>query len=121
MNDANPIGSGVPPQIPPTAPTRPKPPTLGDDPTERVPITNPSAAIEAILPQPRRLMYALRQPGAGGLIAGRLFGAVLGSLWSAGLAASTHGIKSKRFVQGAGEWFCDGDFTLGYFAASMAA
>jgi len=53
---------------------------LGDDPAERVPVTNPIAAVEAILRQPRRLMYSLRQPGAGGLIAGMLFVAVVCSL-----------------------------------------
>ncbi|MSU57556.1 MAG: hypothetical protein EXS35_05155 [Pedosphaera sp.] len=67
----------VPPQIPPPG-YGPRP--LGDDPAERVPITNPIAAIEAILRQPRRLMYSLRQPGAGGLIAGMLFVAVVCSL-----------------------------------------
>lgn len=80
MNDIPPISSNIPPQIPlppgPTRPPRPTCPTLGEDPAERVPITNPVAAIEAILRQPRRLMYALRQPGAGGLIAGMLFVAV---------------------------------------------
>jgi hypothetical protein len=41
---------------------------LGDNPEERAPITSPIAAIEAILRQPRRVMYQLRQPGAGGLM-----------------------------------------------------
>lgn len=81
MNDTNPVGSNVPPLIPPpAAPSYPSRPALGDDPAERVPVTNPIAAIEAILRQPRRLMYSLRQPGAGGLIAGILFVAVACSL-----------------------------------------
>lgn len=84
MNDTNPPGSGVPPQIPlPPSPTRPTSqtgPTLGEDPSERLPVSNPVAAIEAILRQPRRLMYSLRQPGAGGLIAGMLCVAVVCSL-----------------------------------------
>ena len=41
---------------------------LGEDPEERAPITSPVTAIEAILRQPRRVMYQLRQPGAGALI-----------------------------------------------------
>jgi hypothetical protein len=41
---------------------------LGDDPEERAPITSPVTAIEAILRQPRRVMYQLRQPGAGPLM-----------------------------------------------------
>lgn len=72
----------MPPQIPPATPAS-SPyarPALGDDPAERVPVTNPIAAIEAILRQPRRLMYSLRQPGAGGLIFGMLFTAIVCSL-----------------------------------------
>ena len=77
MNDINPIGSGVPPQIPPGATANASArPALGDDPAARVPVTNPIAAVEAILRHPRRLMYSLRQPGAGGLIAGMLIAAV---------------------------------------------
>ena len=77
MNESNP----TPPQIPPISPAQPVPiarplplaPPLvsrasGDDPEERVPITNPITAIEAILRQPRRVMYQLRQPGAGALM-----------------------------------------------------
>lgn len=72
----------IPPQIPPSPPPPPRynQPPLGEDPSERVPVTNPIAAIEAILRQPRRLMYSLRQPGAGGLIAGMLIAAVVCSL-----------------------------------------
>jgi hypothetical protein len=66
-------------------------PALGDDPAERVPVGNPIAAIEAILRQPRRLMYSLRQPGAGGLIAGMLFVAVVCSLIYGAVAGSFSG------------------------------
>lgn len=77
MNESNPTPPQVPPQIPPNAPppppfTSPVPPivsrNLGDDPEERAPITSPITAIEAILRQPRRVMYQLRQPGAGALM-----------------------------------------------------
>lgn len=54
------------PPIPPVSSYAPKP--LGENPEERVPITSPIQAIEAILRQPRRVMYQLRQPGAGPLI-----------------------------------------------------
>lgn len=73
MNDINPVGP-VPPPIPPGANPRP---ALGDDPAERVPVTGPISAIEAILRQPRRLIYALRQPKAGSLVAGMLSIALL--------------------------------------------
>lgn len=70
MNEQNPVPP-VPPRIPRpgTEPLR----TPGDDPAERVPITNAFAAIEALLRQPLRLLYQLRQPGAGRLIAQMLF------------------------------------------------
>ncbi|HUE35962.1 MAG TPA: hypothetical protein VMO20_01125, partial [Candidatus Acidoferrum sp.] len=59
--------SSVPPLIPP--PGAPPPRTPGDDPSERAPIPHAFAAIEALLRQPLRLLYQLRQPGAGRLIA----------------------------------------------------
>jgi hypothetical protein len=73
MNESNPTPPQFPPQIPPNAPpVPPLPPlssrALGDDPEERVPITSPITAIEAILRQPRRVMFQLRQPRAGPLM-----------------------------------------------------
>src|SRR4051812_624700 len=69
MNEMNPNPLQVPPQIPPVAPQYPSGPRpLGENPEEQAPITSPIAAIEAILRQPRRLMYQLRQPGAGPLM-----------------------------------------------------
>jgi len=79
MNDTNsppPIPPQLPLSIPPASGARP----LGDDPSERVPITNVLDAIESILRQPRRLMFQLCQPGAGKLIAGMLFASVVCSL-----------------------------------------
>jgi len=112
MNDINPVGSGVPPQIPPTtAPTRPAHPALGEDPAERVPITNPIAAIEAILRQPRRLMYSLRQPGAGGLITGMLFVAVLCGL--------TYGVVVGSFSGHEQWWAAPVKLTVGLLVSML--
>ena len=66
--------SQFPPNIPPT------PPQLGDDPAERVAITGVVSAIESLLRQPRRVMFQLREPGAGEVIAALVFIAVLCSL-----------------------------------------
>jgi hypothetical protein len=80
MSNFNPTISNAPPVItgtlPPVLGTLP----LGGDPDEREPIRNPVAAIEAILRQPRRLMFQLRQPGCGKLILSMLFLALLCSL-----------------------------------------
>src|SRR5208282_473139 len=67
MNDPNSLASPIPPVIPPA------PGQLGDDPSERAPIPNAIVAIEAILRRPRRVMFQLRQPDAGRLIAAMIF------------------------------------------------
>jgi hypothetical protein len=74
MNEMNPAAT-VPPPIPQY--TNPRLVPLGEDPAEREPISNPAAAFEAILRQPRRVMYQLRQPGASKLSFAMLFLAVL--------------------------------------------
>lgn len=89
--------SAVPPQIP-VIQSPPIRLALGEHPDERQPIPNAIVAIEAVLRQPRRVLFQLRQPGAGGLLAGMFFvslvcsliyGAVVGSfsmgtqLWAA--------------------------------------
>jgi hypothetical protein len=78
MNEQNP----VPPQIPPVIPSILSSGVrqLGDDPLERVAIPNIIAAIEALLRHPRRMMFQLRQPGAGKLIAAMLFISIMCSL-----------------------------------------
>lgn len=53
---------------------------LGSKAEERESIRNPVTAIEAILRQPRRVMYQLRQPGAGGLLGAMLLVVVVCSL-----------------------------------------
>jgi hypothetical protein len=67
MNESNPIPPQIPPAIPPLPPSYGSPP-LGESPEERSPITNAIALVEAILRQPRRVIYQLRQPGAGKII-----------------------------------------------------
>jgi len=77
MNDLNPTAGA----IPPTLPSNPQPAgALGDDPGEREPIKHPFAAIEAMLRQPRRVMYQLRQPGSGRLTLAMLLVAIICSL-----------------------------------------
>ncbi len=79
MNDTTPVPPVIPPQIPPVAGSN-EPRPLGDDSSERLPITNVVAAIDAILRHPRRIMFQLYQPGAGKLIAMMVLVAVACSL-----------------------------------------
>ncbi len=95
MNPTAPTPSPVPPPI-----ASPAPLPLGAHPDDQVPIPSGVAAVEAILRQPRRVLYQLRQPGAGRLILAMLavslvcslvYGVVIGSfsggtqLWAAPL------------------------------------
>ena len=86
MNDQN----AIPPQIPQpgAAPMIANRRLLGEDPAERVPISHVFGAIEALLRQPRRLLFQLRQPGAGKLIAAMVAVAIFCSLIY-GLVAGT--------------------------------
>jgi len=81
MDNPNPSSSPAPPAIPSLPPVYPpvsRPP--GENPEERIPISNAVAAVEAILRQPRRVLYQLRQPGATRLIITLLFVSLLCSL-----------------------------------------
>ena len=68
MNETTENTGAVPPRIPPPYPPVPGRQPLGENPEEREPIPNLVGVIEAILRQPRRVMYQLRQPGCGRLI-----------------------------------------------------
>ena len=68
----------VPPQLPPTIASRAVP--LGENPEEREPVANPMTAIEALLRQPRRILYQLRQPGGGRLVGAMLLVTILCSV-----------------------------------------
>ena len=72
MNNITPTPSPLPPQIPPTGIAVPGLAPLGENPQEREPLQNFVATIEAILRQPRRVIYQLRQPGSGRVILGML-------------------------------------------------
>lgn len=81
MNEMNPAIPPLPPQLSPAGLALP--PTLlplGENPDDREPVPNTVTAIESILRKPRRIMYQLRQGGAGKLIASMLAVAVVCSL-----------------------------------------
>jgi hypothetical protein len=77
----------------------------GDDPTERAPIPHVFAAIEALLRQPRRVRFQLRQPGAGKLILQMLFVAFF--------CAAVYGVVAGTFSGGAQLWAAPVKIALG--------
>ncbi len=120
MNENNPVPPIIPPKdaaqkladqinTPPPTPT-PSAKALGDDPAERVPITNAFAAIEALLRQPRRLLFQLRQPGAGKLIAQMLFVAFV--------CAAVYGVVAGTFSGGDQMWIAPVKIAVGLFISA---
>jgi hypothetical protein len=115
MNDQNPVPPVIPPkdaaQTPPaTPPLASSARKLGDDPAERVPITNAFTAIEALLRQPRRLLFQLRQPGAGGLIAQMFFVAFI--------CAAVYGVVAGTFSGGTQLWAAPVKIACGLFISA---
>jgi len=95
MDDIN----SVPPRIPSHHGSRqfsPQAEPLGANPEELETIGSPMAALEAILRQPRRVMYQVRQPNSGRLILGMAIVAVLCSL--------VYGVVVGTFSNGAQLW-----------------
>lgn len=113
MNEPNPNLPPYPPQsaapLPPPPIAGPRP--LGDDPAEREPIPNVIVAIEALLRQPRRLMFQLRQPGAGKLIAGMLFVAIF--------CSAIYGVIVGSFSGGDQWWAAPVKVTCGLLISTL--
>jgi hypothetical protein len=110
MNDQNPVPPQIPPQIPPVIPAADAW-QLGGDPTERVAITNAVAAIDAILRHPRRVMFQLRQPGAGRLIGLMLLVSVVCSL--------IYGVVVGTFSGGAQLWIAPAKIAVGLMISAV--
>jgi len=84
---------------------------LGDDPAERDPITGALAAFEAILRQPRRVMFQLRQPGVGGLIGAMLLVAFVCSV--------VYGVVVGTFSGGTQLWAAPAKITVGLLLSAL--
>jgi hypothetical protein len=110
MNDQNPVPPQIPPQIPPIVTSSGSRP-LGDDPSERAAITNAIVMIDAILRHPRRLMFQLRQPGAGKLI-------VLMLLVSA-VCSLIYGVVVGTFSGGQQLWIAPTKIALGLMISAL--
>jgi hypothetical protein len=119
MNENNPVPPVIPPKdaaqqlVDSLAAAPPFPGAvrkLGDDPAERVPITNAFAAIESLLRHPRRLLFQLRQPGAGRLIAQMFFIAFL--------CAAVYGVVAGTFSGGLQLWAAPAKIACGLFISA---
>ena len=111
MNEPNnppPVPPAAPPVIPPEFNRYSQ---LGDDPAERVAIPNFIAAVECVLRHPRRVMYQLREPGAGRLIAALLFITVVCSV--------TYGLVAGSFSGGPQWWAAPVKITGGLLVSAL--
>jgi hypothetical protein len=111
MNNIDPVPGGTPPPIPPASTGFPGLQKLGENPEERERIPNPVVAIEAILRQPRRVMYQLRQPGSGGLIAAMLLVSVVCIL--------VYGLVVGSFSMGEQLWAAPVKLVLGMLISAL--
>jgi hypothetical protein len=110
MNDTTPVPPIIPPKIPLVASSgEPRP--LGDDPSERVPITNIIAAIDAILRHPRRVLFQLHQPSAGKLIGLLLVASVVCSL--------IYGVVVGTFSGGQQMWIAPAKIAVGLMISAL--
>ena len=110
MNDIN--ITGTPPSLPPQfIPPYPVPRPLGEHPDDLVPITGPVSAIEAMLRQPRRMIYQLRQAGAPGIIGGLLLVSML--------CAVIYGVVVGTFSGGAQLWIAPAKIAGGMLVCAV--
>ena len=109
-NDQNP--NPVPPHLPPVYPVPPRTARpLGDLEGDRVPVTGLAAVVESILREPRRIMYQLREPGAGSLILLMLFVALF--------CCAVYGLVVGTFSMGAQLWAAPAKLALGMFISAL--
>jgi len=86
-------------------------PPIDANPEEPPPIPNAVAAIESILRQPRRVLYQLRKPGSGRLIAAMVLVAVVCSL--------IYGVIAGTFSGGAQLWAAPVKIAVGLLVSAL--
>jgi hypothetical protein len=99
------------PTVPPLMPVNPPSLPPGATPEEREPVRSPVAAIEALLRQPRRIMYLVSEGRTGTLI-GALFVVAL-------VSALVYGAIVGSFTAGAQLWIAPLKVCGGLFAAAL--
>jgi hypothetical protein len=114
MNDQDPTSGGfgpVPPMIPPhMSPTAIAQP-LGANPAERVPISGLAGAIEAMLRQPRRMLFQIKQPNSGSLVVALLAITVICSV--------IYGIVVGTFSGAEQLWAAPAKITIGLILSAL--
>jgi hypothetical protein len=105
----DPIRPPVPPTLPPPPLYGPVP--LGENPEDREPVRNAVTAVEAILRQPRRIMYQLRQPAAGRLMLAMVLVALACSL--------VYGVVVGSFSMGSQLWAAAVKIACGLFISAL--
>jgi hypothetical protein len=108
MSDPNPNHPQTPPPVPPVIPRASEP---GDNPEDREPISSVTAAVDAILRQPRRVMYQLQQPGSGKLL-GVMFVLAI-------ICTSIYGFIVGTFSGGAQLWASPLKITAGLIVSAV--
>ncbi len=109
MNDIS--ITGTPPVPPPIPCAFPASTPLGEHPDDRVPIAGPVSAVEAMLRQPRRMIFQLRQAGAPGIIAGLIF--------VSALCAVIYGVVVGTFSGGAQLWIAPAKIAGGLLVCAL--
>ena len=84
---------------------------LGSNSIEREPVSGVVGAVEAVLRQPRRVLYQLKQPGAGGLIASLLLVALFCSV--------VYGVVAGTFSGGQQLWAAPVKISAGLFVSAL--
>ncbi len=105
------MNTPVPPLINPPAALDFSEAPPGADPSEQAPIRGFVAAIEAVLREPRRVMFQLRQPGAGAAIAALLAMAVV--------SAAIYGFVVGTFSGGTQLWAVPLKLAAGLLASAL--
>lgn len=107
MSDTTPTPPPIPPQLASYSFSAPP----GHDPSEREHIDGVIGAVEALLRQPRRVMYHLRQQNAGPLILGLLVAALVSSL--------VYGLVVGTFSLGDQLWAAPVKVAAGLFLSAL--
>src|SRR5579871_5525004 len=103
-----PASAMAPPLIPARSTVMPPP---GSNPLEQAPITGVISAVEALLRQPRRVMYQLKQPNAGRVIWSLLAIAIVCSL--------VYGVIVGTFSEGSQLWAAPVKITAGLLISAV--